>query len=82
MKLLFCCLYPMNENEMNNPQKNAPNGDDIIINIFDNNFIEELSSMCNVAVQSCLKRDIIEHFIKTSSKISQLYEENVVSLSM
>ena len=48
MKLLFCCLYPMNENEMNNPQKNAPNGDDIIINIFDNNFIEELSSMCNV----------------------------------
>jgi hypothetical protein len=38
----------MNENEMNNPQKNAPNGDDIIINIFDSNFIKELSSMCKV----------------------------------
>jgi hypothetical protein len=38
----------MNENEINNPQKKAPNGDDIIIKIFDNNFIEELSSICKV----------------------------------
>lgn len=41
-----------------------------------------ISSMCNVAVQSCLKRDIIHHFNEHSSKISKLFEENVVSLSM
>jgi hypothetical protein len=41
-----------------------------------------ISSMCNVAVQSCLKRDIIQHFIEHSSKISQLFEENALSLSM